>query len=66
MSETPTFYVCSFCGKDQFQVRRVISHHNANICDGCVLECVTICMTSGTVTVMPRTESVAKAEGRSS
>ena len=33
---------CSFCGKSQYEVRKLISGPNAFICDECVMLCVHI------------------------
>ena len=31
---------CSFCGKSQHQVRKIVAGDNAFICDECVIDCV--------------------------
>ena len=33
---------CSFCGKDQNEVRKLIAGMSAYICEGCVAPCVDI------------------------
>jgi ATP-dependent Clp protease ATP-binding subunit ClpX len=38
----PLLY-CTFCGKSQFEVRKLISGPGAFICDECVALCVKIC-----------------------
>jgi hypothetical protein len=38
----PTLY-CSFCGKSQFEVRKLISGPTVFVCDECVALCVKIC-----------------------
>jgi ATP-dependent Clp protease ATP-binding subunit ClpX len=35
-------YVCSFCGKSQHEVRKLIAGPKVFICDGCVDLCVEI------------------------
>lgn len=39
---TRTNPTCNFCSKSNTSVRRLIAGPTANICDGCVLECVEI------------------------
>ncbi len=33
---------CSFCGRNEFEVRQLVAHDNANICDSCASECMKI------------------------
>jgi ATP-dependent Clp protease ATP-binding subunit ClpX len=35
-------YICSFCGKSQHEVRKLIAGPKVFICDGCVDLCVEI------------------------
>lgn len=37
-------YYCSFCGKSQHEVRRLIAGPTVFICDECVMMCVGICI----------------------
>jgi len=34
--------VCTWCGKDAHQVKKLLSHGGANICNGCVALCADI------------------------
>lgn len=34
--------VCSFCGKSQDEVKRMITTTNADICDECIILCMEI------------------------
>ncbi|MGL1932366.1 MAG: hypothetical protein OCC45_11500 [Desulfotalea sp.] len=38
---TETLY-CSFCGKSQFDVNKIIAGSNTNICEGCVNFCIEV------------------------
>ncbi|MDU5925407.1 MAG: ClpX C4-type zinc finger protein, partial [Finegoldia magna] len=42
MSNTDEILRCSFCGKTQNQVNRLIAGPNVNICDECIERCHTI------------------------
>ncbi|WP_252241597.1 ClpX C4-type zinc finger protein [Clostridium sp. ZBS18] len=33
---------CDFCGKDQTEVKKMITSHGVDICEGCVLLCMEI------------------------
>ena len=41
-SVKPVLIRCSFCGKDQHQVRKIIAGNGVFICDECVFLCVEI------------------------
>jgi ATP-dependent Clp protease ATP-binding subunit ClpX len=38
---SPTLY-CSFCGKSQHEVRKLIAGPKVNICDECVDSCIEV------------------------
>jgi hypothetical protein len=33
---------CSFCGRDETQVSRLVAGSSAHICDSCIAECVAV------------------------
>lgn len=55
-------YCCSFCGKSQHEVRRLIAGPTVFICDECVVLCVGICIEGNTPPALapaPKKEKVA-------
>jgi ATP-dependent protease Clp ATPase subunit len=48
MSNRGTLY-CSFCGKSQHEVRKLIVGPTVFICDECVVLCVSICIKNARV-----------------
>jgi ATP-dependent Clp protease ATP-binding subunit ClpX len=38
---------CSFCGRDEIDVERLVAGASAYICDSCVTECVAILQENG-------------------
>jgi ATP-dependent Clp protease ATP-binding subunit ClpX len=33
---------CSFCGRDETQVSRLVGGSSAHMCDGCIVECTAV------------------------
>ena len=52
-SEKSTLY-CSFCGKSQYEVKKLIAGPTVFICDGCTELCADICRQEGILGVLPK------------
>ena len=53
---------CSFCGKGEPQVRKVVAGPGVHICDQCVRLCVDVLTEDGVYDETPRTERIAALE----
>lgn len=45
---------CAFCGRNQYQVRRIVKGPTADICCDCVIECVRAIMDHADI-IQPKT-----------